>query len=218
MLSYLGPSRQATSESKIATGAALNTSTYHRTMRRFLIAVLLLPASLLTASRSDYLSIKQKFRLIQRERLKPGTRVALSAGELNAYVAAELPKVAPAGIRAPSVELPGNNVAIGHATVNLAKLKAAQGDPPGWIMENLLDGDHELTVTAAVDSSDGFATVDLKRVEIDGLAIQGPALKFLIDNYLMPRYPDAKIGRPFQLDHRMERLELKPGVAYVVVR
>ena len=52
----------------------------------------------------------------------------------------------------------------------------------------------------------GKATVDLKRVEVSGIPIEGAALDFLVENYLIPNYPDAKIGRPFALHKRVDRI------------
>src|SRR5690242_8808403 len=102
------------------------------------VALLLLSVSLLTGTRSEYLSIKQKFQSIENQKLKPGTRVALPSSELNAYVQAELPKVAPqGGIRNPSLDLQGNNVAIGRAIINFVKIQNAEGPPPNWMLKRL---------------------------------------------------------------------------------
>src|SRR3982751_5000743 len=138
-------------------------------MRSTVVALALLSVSLLTGARSEYLSIKQKFHSIQTEQLRPGTRIAMPSRELNAYVQTELPKVAPNGIRNPSVDLQGDNVAIGKATVNFLHLQSAQGTPPNWVVKRLLSGEHEVVVTAQLKSNNGYATVDLRRVEVDGL-------------------------------------------------
>src|SRR5690242_4802883 len=103
-------------------------------MRSFAVAVLLLPVAFAVGTRSDYLSIRQKFQSIEKQRVAPGTRVALPSRELNAYVQTELPKVAPQGIRNPTVELQANNVAIGRALINFVKFQNANGTPPNWIV------------------------------------------------------------------------------------
>ena len=186
-------------------------------MRSIAVALVFIPVSLLIGARSEYLSIKHKFQSIQSEQLKPGTRIALPSRELNAYVQTELPKVAPTGIRNPSVDLQANNIAVGRATINFLHLQNAQGTPPNWLMKKLLNGEHDVVVTTQLSSNKGYATVDLKSVEVDGLTVQGPALDFLVRNYLMPNYPNAKIGTPFKLDYKLERLEVTPGVAYAVI-
>jgi hypothetical protein len=191
-------------------------------MRLVVVSCLLL-TSVLTgvvalASRTEYTSVKRKFTLIEKYQVKPGTRVPFPASELNAYVQAEIPKVAPQGIRNPHLELPGGNVAVGTALINFVKVQNAQGNAPGWFARKLLDGEHNVVVTARLESGNGMATVDLKRVEIDGITVQGAALDFLIQNYLLPNYPDAKVGKPFALDYRMDRFEVNPGIAYVVMK
>jgi hypothetical protein len=185
-------------------------------MGRLPLLVILVP--LLFASRVEYLSIQRKFDAIEQNRVKAGTRVALPASELTAYAQVELPAVAPQGIRNPSVELVGNNVAVGHAVVNFAKLQTASGEAAGFMMSALLAGEREVLVRARIRSAGGSATVILERVEVSGVPLQGAALDFLIDNYLMPRYPDAKINRPFALPYRIDSLQVTPGVAYVVMQ
>ena len=42
-------------------------------------------------------------------------------------------------------------------------------------------------------------------------------LDFLLENFLLPFYPTAAIGRPFDLKHRVDRLEVTPaGVTAVI--
>lgn len=166
----------------------------------------------------DYASIKSKFAQIEKQKLRPGTRVPLSQSELNAYVQRELPLVAPTGIRNPVVTLEGDNTATGKARIDFVKLRNAQGRPPGLILRTLLGGEHEIAVTATVRSGNGKATVELKSVAIEGVPISGGALDFLIENYLLPNYPDAKVGRPFELKYRIDRIEVARNAAYVVTR
>jgi hypothetical protein len=190
----------------------------HNNMRRMLFLPLLLAASVLIASRTDYLNVQRKFQQIEKHQVKRGSRVAITAQELNAYVQAELPKVAPPGVRQPSVQLLGNNAAAGAALIDFVKLRSAQGKPPNWIIRNLLQGEHEVRVTTRVRSGGGKATVDIDRVEVAGIPISGAALDYLIQNYLIPNYPAAKIGRPFDLKYGMDRIEVTPGTAWVVMQ
>jgi hypothetical protein len=187
-------------------------------MRGFVFAIAVLMTTSLAASRTDYASIKKKFQAIEDHQVRPGARVPITAAELNAYVQAELPQVAPDGIRQPRVELQGNNMATGHALIDFVRLRTAQGKPPNFLLRSLLQGEHEVAVTARIRSGGGTATVDVQKVEISGIPIQGSALDFLIQNYLLPRYPDAKIGKPFALSYQMDRIEVAPGVAHVVMK
>jgi len=72
-------------------------------------------------------------------------------------------------------------------------------------------------VTARVRSGGGRAQVDVERVEISGVTIDGGTLDFLIQNVLLPLYPTAAVGRSFELGHRIDRIEVGPGAAEVVI-
>lgn len=167
----------------------------------------------LGAASSDYLSAKRKIDLIASDGLKAGSRVDLTLAELNAYAGRE----APAGVRNPKIRLVARGLVSGAALVDFGKLRRAQGYQPGWLMSMLLDGERPVSVTARIRSSGGRATVDVERVEISGIAIDGPTLDFLIQNLLLPLYPDAVVGRPFEMGHRIERLEVEPAAVRVVI-
>jgi hypothetical protein len=182
------------------------------------IVLLVCFAGFAAVSQADYQSAKRKFQAIDKKPPKPGTRISLTASELNAYVQTELPLVAPPGIRDPKVDLQGNNVATGRALIDFVKLRSGQGKSTNWMMRKLFDGEREVAVTTRVNSGGGQATVDLQSVEIGGIQIQGAALDFIINNYLIPNYPDAKIGKPFALHKHVEKIEVSSGVAYVTTR
>jgi hypothetical protein len=187
-------------------------------MGRLLFLSVLAATSVMVGSRSDYQSVQRKFQQIEKQQTRPGSRIPITARELNAYVQTELPKVAPPGVRKPSVELLGDNRASGRALVDFVRLRSAQGKPPNWLVRKLLEGEHDVRVTTRVRSGGGKAVVDIEQVEVAGLPISGGALDFLIQNYLVPNYPDAKIGRPFDLKYGMDRIEVTPGTAYVVMQ
>lgn len=186
-------------------------------MQRFrLLALFALPL-LLVSSRSDYSSAQHKVDLIESGRLKPGARVSFTERELNAYVEQELPKSVPQGVREPKLEL-GTGTATGSALIDFLKLERAPGNPPGWLMRQLLQGEHPVTVTARITSGNGHATVDLQSVEISGISIEGRLLDYLIRNYLNVYYPDAKVGQPFEMSYRIDRLDIQPARVDVFLR
>jgi hypothetical protein len=84
-------------------------------------------------------------------------------------------------------------------------------------MSYLLDGERPVTITAVIRSSGGTATVEVRQVEISGVTIEGPMLDFLIHSYVMQAYPNAKVGEPFELGHRIERLDVRPSAVSVVI-
>jgi hypothetical protein len=167
----------------------------------------------LTAGVTDYNSAKQKFDSIETGRLKPGTRVVLSYPELAAWVEKEAPR----GVRNPNIRVTERDLATGTALIDFAKLERSQGREPGWLMSKLLDGERPVSVTARIRSSAGRATVDVQRVEISGIALDGSTLDFLIQNFLLPAYPDAVIGRPFELGHRIDRIDIAPASVGVLI-
>ncbi len=182
-------------------------------MRLLWIALLGLTA--LCGASNDYLTAQRKVDEISSERLRAGTRVTLSMGEINAWVAAE----APDGVRNTKLWVTSPGTAVGSALIDFAKLERSQGGQPGWLMTKLLEGERPVKVTARIHSGGGQATVLVDSVEVGGMQIDGKTLQFLIENFLMPMYPDAAVGRPFDLGHRIERLDVRPeGVAVAIGR
>ena len=186
-------------------------------MRRFWpLAVVAVPL-LLFSSRSDYSSAQRKFDLIENGRLKAGSRVSFTERELNAYVERELTKTVPEGVREPKLAL-GAGTATGSALIDFLKLEHAAGNPPSWLMRQLLQGERPVAVTARIATSNGRATVDVQRVEVSGIAIEGRLLDYLIRNYLQAYYPDAKVGQPFEMSYRIDRLDIQPARVDVFLR
>jgi len=182
--------------------------------RLWVVSILIAAGSLAGASHDYYASAKQKFDSIEAGRLPSGSRVVLTLPELNAWVAKE----APAGVRNPRVRVSARDLASGAALIDFGKLERSAGRQPGWLMSKLLDGERPVSVTARIRSSAGRATVDIERVEISDIVIDGRTLDFLIRNFLIPMYPDAVVGRPFELSHRIDRFDVSPSAVTVHLR
>jgi hypothetical protein len=166
------------------------------------------------AAYDNYQSARQKIDLIEADRLRQGARVTLTYPELAAWAAHE----APDGVRQLRIQADARGNATGSALIDFAKVRRAQGQAPGWLMAKLLEGERPVSVTAHVRSSGGHATVDVQRVEISGVVIDGSTLDFLIQNILLPVYPTAAIGRPFELGHRIDRFDIAPAAVAVVIK
>lgn len=173
-------------------------------------------AATLAAPLDNYTSAQEKLARIESNQLPAGSRIELSTAELNAYVTNEAPKVTD-GVRNPRLELMGDGSARGTALVDFARVQRSQGNPPGWLMAKLLEGERPVSVNVRIRSSKGQATVDVQRVEISGMGIEGAALDFLIQHFVLGLYPNAVVGRPFPLGHRVERLDVRPRGVTVVV-
>jgi hypothetical protein len=182
--------------------------------RWWVISILFVAASLAGASYDEYASAKQKVDSIEGERLRSGARVILTFPELNAWAARETP----AGVRNPPLRATARDLASGAALIDFGKLERSAGRQPGWLMSKLLDGERPVSVTARIRSSAGRATVDIERVEISGIVIDGRTLDVLIQNFLLPMYPDAVIGRPFELGHRIDRIDVSPSAVAVLLK
>ncbi len=178
----------------------------------FMALAVFLPAS----PRSDYLDAQRKIDMIRREIVPAGSKVTLKKAELNAYVQKEVTQVAPQGIRNARLEL-GNNRATAFADIDFPKLQRSQGRTPGWLMEKLLAGERPVRVDARIRSGSGQAVVDVDQVVISGITISGGTLDYLIRNFLWSYYPEAKVGKPFELDHRIDRLEVSPAEVRVLI-
>lgn len=177
-------------------------------MRRVLIAALLLAAA--AAGADDlYQSAARKIDLIEQDKAAPGSRIWLSLAELNAYAHGEVRKVVPQGVRNGVLEL-GNGTATGSALVDFLKVRELKGAPPSLILTWLLSGERQVRVLTRIQSGQGRATVFVEEVDVAGVKARGAVLDFLIANFLLPIFPDAKIGSPFQLQHQVERFEISP--------
>ncbi len=157
-----------------------------------------------------YQSAKYKIDLIEEDRATPGSRIWLSVAELNAYARIEAAKVVPQGLRNPHLEL-GQGSATGSARVDFLKVRELDSPPPSRLIAWLLAGERPVWVTAAIESGRGRATVTVRQVTVSGMTAGGAVLDFLIANFLLPFYPQAKIGRPFDLNHGVDRLEVTPA-------
>lgn len=180
----------------------------------FALALWLVPV--LAGADAGLISARKKVAAIESDRLPPGSRISFSPRELNAYVERELLPDFPPGIREPLLEL-GSGTATGGALVDFAKVRRAQGKEPGWLLSRLLEGERPVKVVTRIQSGGRRATVDVESVEVSGMTLDGPMLDFLIRNYLLPNYPEAKVGQPFELGHRIDRLEIGPSAVTVVI-
>ena len=180
-------------------------------MRRLWVVSLCIAA--LAVASDPYDSARRKIESIESDSLHPGARVTLSPRELEAWVARE----APDGVRNPHLELQAGEQARGAALIDFGRVRRAQGHPPGWLLSRLLDGERPVAVTARIRSGQGHAQVDVQRVEISGITIDGATLDFLIRNFLQPLYPNAAVGQPFDLSHHIDRFDVQPGAVAVVI-
>jgi len=173
-------------------------------MRLWTLAVL---ASIAPVPDSHYWSARRKVDLIENDRATPRSSLFFNLQESNSYARVETYKAVGDAVRNPRVTF-RSGTATGMALVDFAKLSAAKGRPPGKLLGWILKGEREVSVELRIASAEGKARVDVHRVEVSGIPISGAALNWLIENYLVPRYPDITIGKPFELRHGVERVDV----------
>jgi len=174
--------------------------------------VLLLPAATSTADIAH-----RKFGQVEDGKLPAGTRVDLTAAELNAWASDEARIWVPGATRNIHLDL-RTGEATGTILIDFAKLqKAATGQDPGWLMRNLFSGERPVTVKARFESSNRRARVDVERVEVSGVPIEGATLNFLIEEWLKPTFPDVKVNQWFDLGFRINRFTVSPGGVSIYV-
>ncbi len=179
--------------------------------------LLLLVIPLQPASNIDRLPTARKMEMIEKGKVDPGSHVAFSEAELNTYFAQKVREAVPDGMKDTRVQIGDGGVITGQARVDFVKMKRAQGQDMGWIMRQMLEGEHDLRVVGRLETSAGRGRVDLQRVDVGSMAFKGRALDMLINTFLAPHYPQAKPGQSFELGYNMDRIDLKPGQALVVM-
>jgi hypothetical protein len=158
------------------------------------VGLALVAAVFCAGAAADLQSAKRKALLIETDRVPAHGSVAFTVAEVNAYAAEEARKEVPDGLRSPKIVL-RNGMATGTALIDFAKVQ---------------------TVELAVQSGDGTARVDLRSVTVGGATLSGRPLEMVIEYYVLPRYPDAAIGRPFQLRHNIKKIGLSSaGVKFL---
>ncbi|MBI3210386.1 MAG: hypothetical protein HYZ37_15985 [Candidatus Solibacter usitatus] len=178
---------------------------------------MLLATLLMTAWAADIPTAQQKIDLIQEGKIPRGSQVTFPERELNVYVQAKSKELFAAGVREPRIEVLEGR-AVGTALINFVELRHAQAQDLNWILRKLLEGERTVKAEAKIVSANGKARVDLERVEINGSGIQGRALDLLLRAFVLPLYPNAKVGEEFELGYEMESLRLHRGMVRVSMK
>ena len=174
------------------------------------LAVFFLVAAVCAGTVAEYQSAKRKALMIEADRVPPQGALTFTPGEVNAYAAEEARKEVPEGLRQPKLVL-GSGRITGSAMIDFAEVQTARGNPPGMLLALLLRGERQVTVDVAVQSSEGTARMDVRSVTVGGATLSGRALEMVIEYYVLPRFPDAAIGRPFALRHNVKQISVTPS-------
>ncbi len=161
--------------------------------------------------------VSRRIDVIQEGKAKPGAVFVFTSAELNAWGRAKAKELVPEGLREPRVEL-GNGTATAYGFVDFLKVRHAAGIESNWLVAKLIEGEKRVRVSASIRSSNGRVTVHLTRVELNGLAVSGAPLDFLIQTFFMPLYPNAKLDEPVEVAEGVDRIVVRPGEARVYIK
>jgi len=165
----------------------------------------------------NHLRCQEKIALILAGQAPPGSRVLFTKPELDAFLNEEVLQLIPGAVTHAQLEFSYGRAAA-TADVNLVKLLAAKGVAPGWLFAKAFEGWRPVRASARLESGGGRAAVYLERLEVSGLTIPKIVVDFLVRHFAQRYSPDMRLGEPFPLKHRIERLELTPAGFAVVLR
>ena len=178
------------------------------------VAILLAVANAADAVSPAYYSARGKLDAIEEDRAPARALYTFTKAEIEAWAAVEIPQEVPEGFRDARIDL-GNNVATGHALIDFMRLRHGRGAPRNWFIDRLLQGERPVAVTVEVRAANGSCTVFLRGLEVSGVAATGAVLDFLVKNFFLTLYPDAKINEPFRMQHRVDSVVIRPDAVYV---
>jgi len=157
-----------------------------------------------------------KFDRIDAGQVKRGSVIVFTPEELNAWARERVPRMF-AGVRDPRLQLQ-SGAASGSVLVDFAKMHKGPATAMNSFLAKLIEGERPLKVSVRLESDRGRATVFLTSVELSGVVVSGALLDFLVKDFFMPLFPDAKINQPFELQDNMERIDVQPDGVRVTIR
>ena len=161
--------------------------------------------------------MRAKLDAIEKNQVASGEVIRFPRQELLEYAREELARKKVSGVRNPNFILAANRVA-GSAIVDFHRLQeSVEGRPPGMLSRLLLSGERHVEAELRLSSERGWCRIDLLSVKVDGWEIEGRALDWLIQNYVLRRYPNAKINTWFELESNIRQVALTPSELTVLI-
>ena len=155
--------------------------------------------------------MQDKLNLLQHGHPPAGSRITITAAELRNWLRDDQAFWAAYGATNVRLTLSSGR-ATAFADIDFLKArKATTGEDAGWLLRNLFSGRKPVSVTARFSSMDGRARVDVERVEVNGIPVEGPALDLLIQDFVKPNFPDARVSEWFRMDYRVDHFTVVTG-------
>ena len=183
----------------------------------FVLALTAVLAPLLGAADPQFDRAQAKLDRVLDGTAAPGSEILFTPSEIEAWTRVKAHEEVGEGLREPGVEL-ATGTGSGAALVDFLKMRQARGKATNALMARLIEGERPLKVYLRISSGGGRCTVYLTRVELSGGEISGVLLDYLIKTFLLPLYPDVKLGEPFDLPLNMERIEIRPEGVHVMMK
>lgn len=160
--------------------------------------------------------LSMKLSSLAGGQVTPGSAILLRPDEIDALVQTRVADRLH-GIRSAKVVL-GTGSATASALIDFTKIMAEEGQPLNPVAARLFQGERPVRVVARIASAGGKATVTPTRVEVSGVAATGPALDFLVKTFLLPLFPEVKIGEPFDLGFGIDHLDVRPDGVHIAIK
>jgi len=160
--------------------------------------------------------VDYKLNLIDSGRARRGSVIVFTPAEMNVWARSRVPQMYQ-GIRDPGIVL-GMGTATGSATIDFLKMRQGEGVATNPLIAKLIEGERPLKVSVQLESAAGRATAKLTRLEISGIAVTGAPLDFLVNQFFLKMFPDAKVNQPFDLRDNIDRIELRPDGVRVTIK
>jgi len=160
--------------------------------------------------------VDYKLNLIDSGRARRGSVIVFTPNEMNVWARSRVPQMYQ-GIRDPGIVL-GMGTATGSATIDFLKMRQGEGVATNPLIAKLIEGERPLKVSVQLESAAGRATAKLTRLEISGIAVTGAPLDFLVNQFFLKMFPDAKVNQPFDLRDNIDRIELRPDGVRVTIK
>lgn len=165
---------------------------------------------------SDYERARRKIALIEFEKAAPGSTIVFTPREIVEWARNTIPSYVPEGFSKLNIEL-GENTATGTASIDFARVRHAK-ETDLTILDKLIAGERPVLVKVTVRSADGICHVDVNRLQISNVSATGYVMDLLIKAFVLPMFPEVKVGEPFALRHRIERISIRPNGLSVKIK
>jgi hypothetical protein len=179
---------------------------------------LVLGCIFLFAAPSALTSAQRKLQLIEGGQWRRS--ISFTSEELVALGMSEINNAVPGVVHQPSLHLEKDG-ATANVLVDFDRLRALQPQETSahdWLMSKVFTGRKPVAVSVKVESGEGRMSIHPISVSVSGLTVSGSALDFLIENLLLPHYPNAVINRPFALPSNVSKIQVSPLAAVVYRR